>query len=135
MGQLSSLRCSQFSGTKVEISRRHIHSSYVCSGHIAEVALCGAPVRLREKVPPTTRTRPGTYQRHGSDQIRNQLLELNALPGLSIQIANDAGPLPRRRHVEALEIFAPSVEDRLDYAMQAVTGVRSAIQTNLREET
>jgi alpha-L-glutamate ligase-like protein len=70
------------------------------------------------------------------DRIRGPLLlELNARPGLSIQIANDAGLLPRLRHIEALDISPTSVEDRVDYAMQTFTGMRSTIQTNLREET
>jgi alpha-L-glutamate ligase-like protein len=62
------------------------------------------------------------------------LLELNARPGLSIQIANDAGLLPRLRHIEELESFAPTVEDRVDYAMRAFTGMRTAQQTNLWED-
>ena len=49
------------------------------------------------------------------------LLELNARPGLSIQIANDAGLLPRLRNIEALDLFLPSVEDRVNYAMTHFT--------------
>ena len=49
------------------------------------------------------------------------LLELNARPGLSIQIANDQGLLPRLRHVEDLEEFSPSVSDRVTYAMRTFT--------------
>jgi alpha-L-glutamate ligase-like protein len=63
------------------------------------------------------------------------LLELNARPGLSIQIANDAGLLPRLKHIEALESFATSVEDRVDYAMHTFTAMRNAEQTNLWEES
>lgn len=63
------------------------------------------------------------------------LLELNARPGLSIQIANDAGLLPRLRHIEELEFSAATVEDRVDYAMQAFTRGRSPKQTNLWEES
>ncbi|MDH3644958.1 MAG: alpha-L-glutamate ligase-like protein [Gammaproteobacteria bacterium] len=62
------------------------------------------------------------------------LLELNARPGLSIQIANDAGLLPRLRHIEELESFAPTVEDRVDYAMQTFSRMRRAEQTNLWED-
>lgn len=47
-----------------------------------------------------------------------QLLELNARPGLSIQIANGAGLLPRLRHIEALqERRRVTPEQRVDYAM------------------
>ncbi len=49
------------------------------------------------------------------------LLELNARPGLSIQIANNQGLLPRLRHVENLEEFSPSVSDRVTYAMRTFT--------------
>jgi alpha-L-glutamate ligase-like protein len=45
------------------------------------------------------------------------LLEMNARPGLSIQIANNQGLLPRLRHVEQLEDYYLTVEDRVDYAM------------------
>ena len=46
------------------------------------------------------------------------LLELNARPGLSIQIANDQGLLPRLRQIETLDTFLPSVEQRVTYAME-----------------
>jgi len=59
------------------------------------------------------------------DKVRGpQLLELNARPGLAIQVANGMGLLPRLRHIErhldAIE-DAPesSAEARVDYAMQA----------------
>ncbi len=48
-----------------------------------------------------------------------QLLELNARPGLSIQIANGHGLLPRLRHIESLQerrLVAPP--QRVDYVMQ-----------------
>jgi len=48
------------------------------------------------------------------------LLELNARPGLSIQIANGAGLLPRLRKIEKmLETDAKkmSVADRVKFAM------------------
>ena len=35
-----------------------------------------------------------------------QLLELNARPGLAIQMANGVGLLPRLRHIEALRVSA-----------------------------
>ena len=46
------------------------------------------------------------------------LLELNARPGLSIQIANNQGLLPRLRHVEALEDHYLTYEDRVEYVIQ-----------------
>lgn len=49
------------------------------------------------------------------------LLEMNARPGLSIQIANNQGLLPRLRHVEQLEDFYVTVEDRVEYAMATFT--------------
>jgi alpha-L-glutamate ligase-like protein len=63
------------------------------------------------------------------------LLEMNARPGLSIQIANDEGLLPRLEHVEALDTFARSVEDRVAYAMQAFTRMSTVEQTSLWEES
>lgn len=57
------------------------------------------------------------------DQDRGpMLLELNARPGLSIQIANRIGLLPRLRHIEALESIAPDPAARVDYAMDKFTG-------------
>ena len=48
-----------------------------------------------------------------------QMLELNARPGLAIQVANGHGLLPRLRHIEQLrERRLTSVGDRVDYAMQ-----------------
>ncbi|MDX9740217.1 MAG: alpha-L-glutamate ligase-like protein [Gammaproteobacteria bacterium] len=44
------------------------------------------------------------------------LLELNARPGLSIQVANGSGLLPRLRHIEALT-QTRSPEQRADYSM------------------
>jgi alpha-L-glutamate ligase-like protein len=46
------------------------------------------------------------------------LLELNARPGLAIQLANNQGLLPRLRRVERLDDFYLSVDERVDYAMQ-----------------
>ncbi len=45
------------------------------------------------------------------------LLELNARPGLSIQIANNEGLLPRLRQVEALDSPFMSVQERVQEAM------------------
>jgi alpha-L-glutamate ligase-like protein len=45
------------------------------------------------------------------------LLEMNARPGLSIQIANNEGLVPRLKHIEQLEDYYVTVEDRVDYAM------------------
>ncbi|MBE8715642.1 alpha-L-glutamate ligase-like protein [Cellvibrio polysaccharolyticus] len=48
-----------------------------------------------------------------------QLLELNARPGLAIQVANGRGLLPRLRHVETLKPRAHRSPDaRVDYAMK-----------------
>jgi alpha-L-glutamate ligase-like protein len=48
------------------------------------------------------------------------ILELNARPGLAIQIANGAGLLPRLEHIEQMKLpFTPlSPEQRVNYAMQ-----------------
>ena len=47
-----------------------------------------------------------------------QLLELNARPGLAIQIANNQGLLPRLRQIEALtEKRKISAEKRVDFVM------------------
>ncbi len=45
-----------------------------------------------------------------------QLLELNARPGLSVQIANGCGLLPRLRRIEALERPHASAAERVAYA-------------------
>jgi len=48
-----------------------------------------------------------------------QLLELNARPGLAIQIANGQGLLPRLRKIEAIrEKRKITVEQRTDYVMR-----------------
>lgn len=49
------------------------------------------------------------------------LLEMNARPGLSIQIANNMGLVPRLRHIEQLEDYYVTVEDRVLYAMTTFT--------------
>ncbi|MGN0922150.1 MAG: alpha-L-glutamate ligase-like protein [Cellvibrio sp.] len=51
-----------------------------------------------------------------------QLLELNARPGLAIQVANGRGLLPRLRHIESLKKrMHKSAEQRVDYAMKTFT--------------
>ncbi|MDE0274119.1 MAG: alpha-L-glutamate ligase-like protein [Gammaproteobacteria bacterium] len=50
------------------------------------------------------------------------LLEMNARPGLGIQIANGNGLGQRLKAIEALELFAPSLEERVDYAMNGLGG-------------
>ena len=51
------------------------------------------------------------------DQHRGPLiLELNARPGLSIQIANNRGLLPVLRHIEALNTRRMTTDQRVDYA-------------------
>ena len=48
-----------------------------------------------------------------------QLLELNARPGLSIQIANGRGLLPRLRHIENLQgMRQSSASQRVDYVIR-----------------
>lgn len=46
-----------------------------------------------------------------------QLLELNARPGLAIQVANHQGLLPRLRNIEALNHSAGNAQERVAYAM------------------
>ncbi|MBV1904465.1 MAG: alpha-L-glutamate ligase-like protein [Pseudomonadales bacterium] len=46
------------------------------------------------------------------------LLELNARPGLTIQVANKSGLLPRLRKIEQIEIPASDPQQRVDYAIQ-----------------
>ena len=51
------------------------------------------------------------------DEVKGPLmLELNARPGLAIQIANGRGILPRLRHVEKMTQTNMSVEERVAYA-------------------
>ena len=51
-----------------------------------------------------------------------QLLELNARPGLAIQVANGRGLLPRLRHVEVLKPrMHRTPEQRVDYVMKTFT--------------
>jgi alpha-L-glutamate ligase-like protein len=59
------------------------------------------------------------------DKLRGpQLLELNARPGLSIQVANGRGLLPRLRHIESLTHRRQlSPEQRVDYCMRHFVAV------------
>jgi hypothetical protein len=51
------------------------------------------------------------------------LLELNARPGLAIQVANGCGLLPRLRRVEALgDRRLPEPAERVAWAMEAFAG-------------
>ncbi|MFV0447314.1 MAG: alpha-L-glutamate ligase-like protein [Vibrio sp.] len=59
----------------------------------------------------------------GTDMVLDKdegpmVLELNARPGLAIQIANGAGLLPRLQHIESLgtPMIYPSAEERVAYA-------------------
>ncbi|MEH6593694.1 MAG: alpha-L-glutamate ligase-like protein [Halioglobus sp.] len=55
-----------------------------------------------------------------------QLLELNARPGLAIQIANGIGLLPRLRHIESLSTkLHPTPAQRVDYVMEHFAGSAS----------
>lgn len=44
------------------------------------------------------------------------VLELNARPGLAIQIANGMGMLPRLKHIESFDRRRVSIEERVEYA-------------------
>jgi alpha-L-glutamate ligase-like protein len=52
------------------------------------------------------------------------ILELNARPGLSIQIANNTGLLHRLRHLQDIDTRAMSVEDRVEHAVLTVSKIR-----------
>lgn len=47
------------------------------------------------------------------------LLELNARPGLGIQVANGLGLLPRLRHIEKLTLYHKNAEKRVAYVQRA----------------
>jgi alpha-L-glutamate ligase-like protein len=61
------------------------------------------------------------------------LLELNARPGLSIQIANNAGLLPRLHEIESLDEFSPPFENRVEYSMSHFSVSTAQEQTTLWE--
>ena len=57
-----------------------------------------------------------------------QLLELNARPGLAIQITNGRGLLPRLRHIEGMTRNRRfRAEQRVDYAMRQFAEVENAL--------
>lgn len=63
----------------------------------------------------------------GTDMVLDQskgplLLELNARPGLAIQIANGKGILPRLKHVEAMSSHSMTVAERVTYVKTHFTG-------------
>ncbi|MEQ8858527.1 MAG: alpha-L-glutamate ligase-like protein [Pseudomonadales bacterium] len=58
------------------------------------------------------------------------LLEMNARPGLSIQIANNQGLVPRLKHIEQLEDYYVTVEDRVNYAMTTFTRFPDQVRHN-----
>ncbi|MCS6126051.1 alpha-L-glutamate ligase-like protein [Shewanella baltica] len=63
----------------------------------------------------------------GTDMVLDQskgplLLELNARPGLAIQIANGKGILPRLKHVEAMSSHSMTVAERVAYVKTHFTG-------------
>jgi alpha-L-glutamate ligase-like protein len=59
------------------------------------------------------------------------VLELNARPGLSIQIANDEGLVPRLEQVEHLKTWSTSAEERVDYAMSEFARLEGLGQAEL----
>lgn len=52
------------------------------------------------------------------------LLELNARPGLAIQVANGVGLRPRLEHIEKLRRVKEKARDRVEYAMEVFTDAR-----------
>ncbi len=52
------------------------------------------------------------------------MLELNARPGLAIQVANGCGLLPRLRHIESLRQHHSTPHDCVNYAMQQFAGFK-----------
>jgi alpha-L-glutamate ligase-like protein len=63
------------------------------------------------------------------------LLELNARPGLSIQIANAEGLLPRLKRIEALDSPFMTVDDRVDSAITWFGAASDSNQQQLWEQT
>ncbi len=66
------------------------------------------------------------------------ILELNARPGLSIQIANDMGLLPRLTHIEGKKTRRMSIEERVDYAKEHFSPYMQASQLpldHIKEQT
>lgn len=69
------------------------------------------------------------------DEARGPLiLELNARPGLAVQIANGVGLLPRLRLIESLDDFPVSVEERVEFSMHHFATVRHPRHGNRPED-
>jgi alpha-L-glutamate ligase-like protein len=69
------------------------------------------------------------------DEHRGPLvLELNARPGLSIQIANNEGLVPRLRKVEAIENRSSDAAERVNFSMEAFARLRTISQESLWQE-
>ena len=62
------------------------------------------------------------------------ILELNARPGLSVQIANGEGLLPRLRTIEALDDLPVSVADRVEFAVSHFGGASPYAQQTLWDD-
>ncbi|MCY4473178.1 MAG: alpha-L-glutamate ligase-like protein [Kistimonas sp.] len=60
------------------------------------------------------------------------ILELNARPGLAIQIANNRGLLPRLRHVEALGSLHSRPQERVDYVRSTFTAAAEGAEALTR---
>jgi len=67
------------------------------------------------------------------DRRGPMLLELNARPGLSIQIANSEGLLPRLKIIESLDTGAKTVDDRVELVMQLFDRTSTREQTEIWE--
>lgn len=62
------------------------------------------------------------------------VLELNARPGLSIQIANDEGLLPRLRLIEGLKTRSTHADERVEFSMANFARLESGGQAELWNE-
>ena len=51
------------------------------------------------------------------------ILELNARPGLSIQIANNHGLLPRLEHLQKLDTRKMAIAERVQYAKEKLANI------------
>ncbi|MDC8444975.1 MAG: alpha-L-glutamate ligase-like protein [Nitrosomonas sp.] len=60
------------------------------------------------------------------------IIELNARPGLSIQVANFAGLAPRVAAVEALETIDPDPQSRVQFSKRNFAAVRNLIRPRRR---
>ena len=59
------------------------------------------------------------------------ILELNARPGLSIQLANNTGLLPRLTHIEGKNTRKMSIEERVDYAREQFSPYMQSSQMSI----